>query len=87
MFYGDKYSDKEYNSIINLQMLDANENMSKQDIGLNEWIQKESINKDIQTFLSNHLLPNNIIFNIENFDVFYTKRKELLTTRLMDLLK
>jgi len=86
-YYGDKYSDKEYNSIINLQMLDANENMSKQDIGLNEWIQKESINKDIQTFLSNHLLPNNIIFNIENFDVFYTKRKELLTTRLMDLLK
>lgn len=86
-YYGDKYSDKEYNSIINLQMLDANENMSKQDIGLNEWIQKESINKDIQTFLSNHLLPNNIIFNIENFDDFYTKRKELLTTRLMDLLK
>lgn len=56
-------------------MLDANENMSKQDIGLNEWIQKEIINKDIQTFLSNHLLPNNIIFNIENFDVFYTKEK------------
>lgn len=75
-----------YNSIMNLQMLDANENMSKQDKDLKEWIDTETINKDHQSFLDNHLIPN-IDFELEKFDCFIEARKVILKQKLKELLK
>lgn len=67
-----------YNSIINLQMLDANENMSKQNKKLDEWVEDECAKQNIsrEKFLSDHLLPEVIDFN--SFDEFISQRKAIL---------
>lgn len=80
-----KYSWGQYNSICNLQMLDANENMSKNGKSLNEWVEKEVKTKDRTTFLENHLIPD-VDLELNNFDNFYTSRKKILTIKLTDLL-
>ena len=84
-------SDKEkhgwevYNSIFNLQMLDANENMSKQDMALEAWVDKET-NKNTRTqFLNSHLIPD-VSLKLENFNEYYEKRKTLLMVKLKTLL-
>ncbi|MBR06494.1 MAG: hypothetical protein CMP48_02315 [Rickettsiales bacterium] len=86
-----KDSDKEkhgweiYNSIFNLQMLDANENMSKQDITLEAWVDKETKENTRTQFLNSHLIPD-VNLKLENFDEYYEKRKTLLMAKLKALL-
>lgn len=85
-----KYDWKTYNSIVNLQMLDANENMSKQDKQLKEWINAE-VGYDTNTylyqdFLKHHLIPN-IDLELKNFDEFIGERRRLLIAKLKDILK
>ncbi len=81
-----KYSYEMYNSIVNLQMLDANENESKGKTQLKDWVSKE-LKKNInhKQFFEAHLIPD---VNLEhsNFDEFYTKRKELLSQKLKNIL-
>ncbi|BAW79892.1 hypothetical conserved protein [Candidatus Nitrosoglobus terrae] len=83
-----QYNEKDYHSIVNLQMLNANENSAKQEISLAEWIDQEPASRDRTAFLEAHLLPTDMTdFSIHNFDEFYTKRKILLTEKLTELLK
>ena len=74
-----------HNSILNLQMLDANENQSKQDRGLKEWVQEEAKkqNISIEKFCENHLIPN--VLEFENFEEFIDKRRALLTSKLKEI--
>ena len=72
-----------YNSLKNLQMLDANENMSKKDKNLKKWVEEET--KDKATFYSRHLLPD-ISLELENFDEFITERTKILEKRLKEVL-
>jgi uncharacterized protein with ParB-like and HNH nuclease domain len=65
--YGDlRQEDKEeygwqvYNSILNLQMLNSNENMAKQDLDLKKWVQSEIKNYDYKKFMDEHIIPENI---------------------------
>lgn len=80
-----KYDWYAYNSICNLQMLDANENMSKNGKSLIEWVDLETESKDRVTFLKNHLIPN-IDLELNNFDQYFQSRKSLLSTKLLELL-
>ena len=75
-----------YDGIYNLQMLDANENMSKNDKTLKEWVEEETKNKDREKFLEEHLIPD-VDLSIENFPEFIDKRKELLLNKLRKILK
>jgi len=75
-----------YNGIYNLQMLDANENMSKNDIALEKWIKNESKNKDKKQFLDNHLIPD-VDFSFSNFHNFIDERKKILIAKLKAILK
>lgn len=84
--YKDKYGWESYNSILNLQMLDANENMSKQDIDLLTWVETQVQNQDRVMFLNNHLIPN-ISLKIEDFGSFIEARKVNLAERLKEILK
>mgnify|MGYP003590539501 FL=1 len=88
-FDRNKYSWRDYNSIINLQMLDSNENMSKNSSPLNEWIEKETISNFSykERFLENHLLPLECNFEITEFDNFFIDRKEILFNKLYEILK
>lgn len=81
----DNYGWRVYNSILNLQMLDANENMSKNDISLKDWIDKETKEKDTDNFLDSHLIPN-VNFELDNFEDFIEKRKAILIDKLKNIL-
>ncbi len=80
------YQNCVYNGIYNLQILDANENMSKNDKNLQEWVDKETINKDKQQFLNNHLIPD-IDLSIDNFCNFIDERKKILIDKLKEILQ
>ncbi len=82
----DYYLDPEnYNSILNLQLLDGNENKSKQDAELGEWVKKESKNKGLtqREFCERHLLPE--IFDLTKFQTFITTRRNKLKEILKEL--
>lgn len=80
-----KYVWEQYNSICNLQMLDANENMSKNGKSLKEWVEIEIKTKDRISFLENHLIPD-VNLELDSFDNFYISRKKILTLKLTGLL-
>lgn len=80
-----KYGWATYNSILNLQMLDANENMSKQDIDLLPWVDSKIESQDRSAFLEKHLIPD-VSLKIDDFGLFIEKRRKDLTTRLKTIL-
>lgn len=81
----EKYGWQTFNSIFNLQMLDANENMSKNDLSLKEWVGKETNEDNKEQFLNFHIIPN-IDLSLGNFSEYIEKRKGILMERLKTLL-
>ena len=75
-----------YNGIYNLQMLDANENMSKNNIKLKDWIEKETKTKDRKQFLETHIIPD-VDFSFKNFTEFIDEREKILMDKLKKILK
>jgi uncharacterized protein with ParB-like and HNH nuclease domain len=71
---------KKYNSIVNLQMLGENQNKSKNDMSLKEWV--VSTGKSRKDLLEETYLPERINLDTSNFDEFYSKRKDLLSKAL-----
>jgi len=74
-----------YNSLKNLQMLDANENMSKNDKNLANWVSEETELKERVSFLENHHIPD-VDLNLESFDTFITERTKILASKLKSVL-
>lgn len=81
----DKYGWHVYNSILNLQMLDSNENMSKNAMSLESWIAEQTKNKDKDRFIESHLIPN-VDYSLGNFDDFIIERKKILIEKLKNIL-
>lgn len=82
------YDFKIYDSLPNLQLLSSNENESKSNKSLNEWVKKECKDKsDIfkVSFLRDHLIPD-VNLDLENFEEFFERRKELLIAKLKEIL-
>lgn len=63
-----------YNGIVNLQMLDGNQNISKGDRSLSEWVCKYSVD------LEKQIIPN--ILELDKFTEFVDARWELLENKL-----
>lgn len=80
---------KLYNSILNLELLNANENMSKSNTSLKDWVDKEIKSKNIDraTFLANHLIPNNVSLELKDFNEFIEARKKLLIEQFHSIMK
>lgn len=79
-----EYSFKIYNSILNLQMLDSNENESKGQMYLKEWVEekcKENEGDTRKRFLESHLIPD-VDLSLSNFPNFIRERKKLLKQKL-----
>lgn len=74
-----------YNSIMNLQMLDANENQSKQDKDLSVWVDSETKSRDKVAFFESHLIPD-CSLDLRDLAIFLDKRKLLLNAKLRALL-
>lgn len=75
------------NSIVNLQMLDSNENMSKQDKSLEEWVTLETKKKERVAFLDRCIIPHKVSLAAGDFPTFAKERDALLTKKLSELLK
>ncbi|MCI5114723.1 MAG: DUF262 domain-containing protein [Candidatus Electrothrix sp. AW1] len=67
-----------YNGIVNLQMLDGNQNISKGKKSLSDWVTSSSID------LEKHLIPDNL--GLEEFEKFVDTRWEILKEKLKDAL-
>ncbi len=72
-FYTDK---KNWNSILNLQLLSRSINESKNDEPLQDWVTNKNID------LPDHLIPAGVGLEFSNFREFIDKRKDLLTNTL-----
>lgn len=81
----EKYKWEDYDSICNLQLLDANENASKNDSDLIDWVNKNATEEIRQKFLERHLIPD-VDLSIQNFGEFFEERKKLLISKLKELL-
>jgi len=75
------------NSITNLQMLDSNENKSKQDKSLEEWVEFETKRKDRVAFLDRQLIPADISLELADFIPFAERRRAILAAKLKEMLK
>lgn len=80
-----EYSWKVYNSILNLQMLDANENKSKNAKSLKSWVDETTANSDRNRFLENHIIPN-VGLDLSNFSEYIEERKKLLINKMKEIL-
>lgn len=65
-----------YDSLPNLQMLDANENESKNNKPLKQWV-NEKCNGNRKEFLGKHLIPD-VDLSLENFNNFIEERKIII---------
>lgn len=74
------------NSIINLQMLDSNENKSKQARSLKEWFDLETKSKDPDLFRQRCIIPDKVSLNFKDFVAFAKVRQAELKYRLKLLL-
>ncbi len=74
------------NSIINLQMLDSNENMSKQDKSLSDWFNLETKTKDAEVFRQRCIIPDGISLEFKDFVSFAKKRQAELKKKLKAIL-
>jgi len=75
------------NSIVNLQMLDSNENMSKQAKSLEDWVTLETKKKERAAFLDRCIIPQKSSLQLDDFATFAKERDALLTEKLSGLLK
>ena len=83
---GEGYQWNEFNSIKNLQLLDANENMSKSNRSLSSWVESETEVKNKEAFLRDHHIPN-VNLDLQNYGQFMKERTNILASRLNEILK
>lgn len=78
-----------WNSIVNLQMLDKNENESKNAGALKEWVDFETTQngKDRATLLQRIYIPQTQSLDFESFPEFARNRAELLHKKLKSILQ
>lgn len=77
-------------SIVNLQMLDSNENKSKQDKQLACWIKQEAKKPNAKSrdqILDRCIIPGQVSLEFKDFAEFARSRKQLLKEKLAALLK
>ncbi len=76
------YTNKEnWNSILNLQLLSALRNESKNDEDLVDWVKRENIDR------KEHIIPEgDDILRFDKFEEFIKKRKELLIERIKQII-
>ncbi len=81
-----KHNRQVFNSLKNLQLLDSNQNKSKNDQSLEDWVkEKTRENYDKKEFLARHLIPD-VSLKLDDFDEFIKARTVILTEKLKSIL-
>ena len=73
------------NRLPNLQYLEGRSNGSKSNMSLNDYYNDMNEQQRLD-FRKEAIIPEEVDFNIENFEIFYNKRKELLRKKIKELL-
>lgn len=73
------------NRLPNLHLLEGSSNGSKNDMSLVEYYNEKNESQKAE-FLKQALIPENCSLEFEDFEEFYNKRKELLITKIKELL-
>jgi uncharacterized protein with ParB-like and HNH nuclease domain len=75
-------------TVPNLQIMDAIQNTSKNDTPFDEWLSHKYSGNDAgkARFLEENHIINNTDLSFENFDQFYQLRKEILLSKLKEVL-
>ena len=68
------------NKLANLQLLEGRENESKNVTPLCEWLQKDDNKKNVL------FLPDDVSYELKDFDTFYERRIELMANKLKEIL-
>ena len=68
-----------YNSVLNLQLLNSSLNESKLDTPLDQWVKVKNIDLD------NQLIPKNVSLNVAHFKEFIIERRKELKQRLQSI--
>ena len=68
------------NTLANLQILEGRRNESKNAMSLVDWLKKPE-NKENAKYV-----PNNISYELSNFEEFMEKRQELMSNALKEIL-
>lgn len=74
-----------YNSVVNLKLLDARENESKNDMPLKDWVETQCEKQNRHDFLEHHLIPDTDL-SLNNAKVFFDKRFSILKRKLYSLI-
>ena len=88
VFKANKESKKQYNSVVNLQLLQKEANIQKSDIPLKKWVESQTKGlNDVarKEFLESHLIP---YVSLEEADIvgFLDERLKMLVNRLKNVL-
>jgi hypothetical protein len=85
-FYSDE---RNWNTILNLSHLDANENKSKQDTNLADWVRNEAKRQKVSEakFCSDHFLPEPALLAFGRFREFIAERRRVLGDELRRILQ
>lgn len=74
------------NTLVNLQLLTGKENLEKSKTPLAKWITSQFPDEDKRKrYCEEHCIDVAAGFEIENFDAFYTRRRESLKQKLMSI--
>lgn len=65
----------------NLQLMEGNENITKNGTPLMQWLEKNNV--DVDRFVSDNYIPANVSLDISHFEEFYNKRREVLKSVLI----
>jgi hypothetical protein len=84
-FYGDE---RNWNTVLNIRYLDANENMSKQDSDLASWVRREAQRQKVSEakFCADRQLPAPEVLVFGSFRKFIAERKKTLGKELRAIL-
>jgi uncharacterized protein with ParB-like and HNH nuclease domain len=82
----EKYGRETYNSLLNLQMLDANENESKGKIDLKVWVNEQIKNQNKVVFYREHIIPN-VSLEYKDFSLFIEQREIMLINKFKEILQ
>lgn len=69
----------------NLQMMEGRRNRQKNKSPFNEWFE-EKTNEEQKIYIAENYMPKDISYNINNFELFFQKRKEILIRELTKIL-
>lgn len=74
------------NTLVNLQLLTGKQNQEKSKAPLSKWISDQFSDEDkSKRYCEEHYIDIDAGFELENFDAYYNRRREILKQKLMEI--